>query len=157
MTPVTVLRADLDDPEHAAAIVDLLDGYARDPMGGEQPLPDEVKATLVAGLRETPAARIWLARDADAYVGIVVAFANYSTFAAKPRWNVHDVAVSAAARGKGVGRALLERVIADATDAGASAVSLEVRQDNAPARHLYASLGFGDDFAPMDFWVRKLG
>lgn len=156
MTPVTVLRADLDDPEHASAIVDLLDGYARDPMGGEQPLPDEVKATLVAGLRETPA-RVWLARDADAYVGIVVAFANYSTFAAKPRWNVHDVAVSAAARGKGVGRALLERVIADAADAGASAVSLEVRQDNAPARHLYASLGFGDDFAPMDFWVRKLG
>lgn len=157
MTPVTVLRADLDDPAHAAAIVDILDAYARDPMGGEQPLPDEVRAGLVPGLRQTPAARVWLAQDGDAFVGIVVAFANYSTFAAKPRWNVHDVAVTAAARGKGVGRAMLEQVIADAAAAGASAVSLEVREDNAPARHLYASLGFGDDFAPMDFWVRKLG
>lgn len=157
MTPVTVLRADLDDPAHAAAIVDTLDAYARDPMGGEQPLPDEVRAGLVPGLRQTPAARVWLAQDGDAFVGIVVAFANYSTFAAKPRWNVHDVAVTAAARGKGVGRAMLEQVIADAAAAGASAVSLEVREDNAPARHLYASLGFGDDFAPMDFWVRKLG
>lgn len=157
MASVTVLRADLDDPTHAAAIVSTLDAYARDPMGGEQPLSDEVRAALVPALRETPAARVWLARDGEAFVGIVVAFANLSTFAAKPRWNVHDVAVTPDARGRGVGRALLEQVIADATAAGASAVSLEVRADNAAARHLYASLGFGDDFAPMDFWVRKLG
>lgn len=157
MTAVNVVRADLDDPVHAAAIVDLLDAYARDPMGGEQPLSADVREGLVAGLRETPAARVWLARDDDAFLGIVVAFANFSTFAAKPRWNVHDVAVVPAARGRGVGRALLEQVLADATAAGATAVSLEVREDNAPARKLYASLGFGDDLAPMDFWVRKLG
>ena len=157
MASFSVLRADLSDPAHTAAIVDLLDGYARDPMGGEHPLPDEVKRDLPAALAATPSALVWLARDGDRFVGLVNAFANLSTFAAKPRWNVHDVAVAPQARGRGVGRALLERVLADAAEAGAVAVSLEVRHDNAAARHLYASLGFGDDFAPMDFWVRKVG
>lgn len=157
MPPVTVLRADYDDPQHAAAIVDLLDGYARDPMGGATPLAGEVKARLVDGLKASPVSMVWLAREGDQFIGVVTAFAGYSTFAAKPRWNVHDVAVDSAGRGRGVGRAMLERVIADAEEAGACAVSLEVRRDNAPARHLYASLGWGDDFSPMDFWVRKVG
>ncbi|MBJ7473086.1 MAG: GNAT family N-acetyltransferase [Solirubrobacteraceae bacterium] len=154
-SPVTILRADLVDQLHAAAIVDCLDAYARDPMGGAKPLSDEVKANVVAGLQGTPGAMVWLAQDGDAYVGVVVAFACYSTFAAKPRWNVHDVGVKPEARGKGVGRAMLETVLAEAEAEGCVAVSLEVRHDNAPARHLYASLGFGDDFAPMDFWVRR--
>ncbi len=157
MPPVTVLRADFDDPRHAAAIVEILDGYARDPMGGAHPLSDEVKASLVDGLKATPVAMVWLAQDGDDFIGVVTAFAGYSTFAAKPRWNIHDVAVNPSGRGKGVGRAMLERVLADAEQAGAVAVSLEVRHDNAPARHLYASLGFGDGFAPMDFWVRPIG
>ncbi len=156
MTLVTVLRANLDDPLHAEAIVDCLDAYARDPMGGEQPLSAQVRAGLVDGLKATPSSMVWLAQDGDAFVGLVVAFAGFSTFAAKPRWNVHDVGVKPEARGRGVGRAMLEMVIAEATQAGAVAVSLEVRHDNAPARHLYASLGFGDGFSPMDFWVRPI-
>src|ERR1700712_3193099 len=156
MPEITVLRADLSDPAHGDAIVACLDAYAAHPMGGSEPLPDDVRSTLVAGLRDTPASRVWLARDGDAYVGVVVAFAGYSTFAAKPRWNVHDVSVVDGQRGKGIGRALLETVIADATAAGCVAVTLEVRHDNAPARHLYTSLGFGDGFAPMAFWERRI-
>ncbi len=156
MPPVTVLRADFDDPQHAAAIVAILDGYAQDPMGGGHPLAGDVKARLVDGLKAAPGSMVWLAVDGGDYIGVVTAFVGYSTFAAKPRWNVHDVAVNAGGRGRGVGRAMLERVIADAEAAGASAVALEVRHDNAPARHLYASLGFGDGFSPMDFWVRPL-
>jgi ribosomal protein S18 acetylase RimI-like enzyme len=158
MPDITVFPADLTDAAHADGIVHCLDAYAIDPMGGSKPLTDHVRDTLVAGLRDTPAARVWLAQDDESqeFVGVVVAFVGYSTFAAKPRWNVHDVSVVPAIRGRGVGRKLLEAVIAAATEAGCSAVTLEVRHDNEPARHLYASLGFGDDFAPMAFWTRPI-
>ncbi len=35
-----VFRADYANPVHAAALVRLLDAYARDPMGGAHPLSD---------------------------------------------------------------------------------------------------------------------
>lgn len=156
MSDITVISADLDDPSHAEGIVSCLDAYSNDPMGSSKPLPDDVKAALVPGLKDTPASKVWLARDGERFVGLIVAFAGYSTFAAKPRWNVHDISVVPESRGQGVGRAMLSRVLDDARAAGCVAVTLEVRHDNAPARHLYSSLGFGDGFAPMAFWERKL-
>lgn len=55
---------------------------------------------------------------------------------------ITNVAVAAAARGKGLGRKLMERAIACAKARGAAAMTLEVRPSNAVARALYASLGF---------------
>lgn len=157
MPPFTVFQADLDDPRHAAGILACIESYAADPMGGSKALPQDVRERMVPGLRETPGARVWLAEEDGAFLGVVIAFAGYSTFAAKPRWNIHDVAVLPGARGRGVGRAMIEACLATAEEAGCSAVTLEVRHDNAPARHLYASLGFGDGFAPMAFWERPIG
>jgi len=67
-----------------------------------------------------------------------------------------DVYVDAAHRGHGLGRRLMEAVLERARAAGCSAVSLEVRTDNAIARRLYQSLGFGAGFAELEFWVRPL-
>jgi ribosomal-protein-alanine N-acetyltransferase len=55
---------------------------------------------------------------------------------------IADVAVAPAARRRGVARALLDRVAADARDAGVGALYLEVRESNSAARALYGSLGF---------------
>lgn len=154
---VRVELADLAEPADAAATVACLASYALDPMGGGHALSHEVRERIVPGLRATPGARVWLARSGAQPLGVCVVLAGFSTFAAQPRWNVHDLAVVPEARGLGLGRRLLQAVIAAAEAEGCSAVSLEVREDNAPARHLYASLGFGDGDAPMDFWVRPLG
>ena len=35
---ITIRQADYSDPADAAALVDMLDAYARDPMGGGKPL-----------------------------------------------------------------------------------------------------------------------
>lgn len=56
--------------------------------------------------------------------------------------DVQTVAVAPGAQGRGVGRALLDALVAEAGRRGAPAVLLEVRADNAPARALYASSGF---------------
>ncbi len=57
---------------------------------------------------------------------------------------ITNIAVSQGARRKGLGKALLSRIIAYAKDQGLSFVSLEVRESNAPAISLYE----GFDFKP---------
>jgi ribosomal protein S18 acetylase RimI-like enzyme len=56
---------------------------------------------------------------------------------------VEGVATDAGFRGQGLARKTLHSLIAWAKDAGAQAACLQVQIDNAPARALYASLGFG--------------
>ncbi len=53
-----------------------------------------------------------------------------------------SIGVVPVARGAGVGRALLDAAIADAASAGAAVMFLEVGEDNAPARAMYAAAGF---------------
>jgi ribosomal-protein-alanine N-acetyltransferase len=53
-----------------------------------------------------------------------------------------DLVVHPDARRRGYGRALLERVIADAREAGGRVVLLEVRASNTVALRLYRSAGF---------------
>jgi ribosomal-protein-alanine N-acetyltransferase len=55
---------------------------------------------------------------------------------------VQNIAVRRSAQRQGVGRALLEALLAEAEQAGANAVLLEVAADNAPAQKLYAAYGF---------------
>jgi [ribosomal protein S18]-alanine N-acetyltransferase len=55
---------------------------------------------------------------------------------------VQNLAVRRSAQRQGVGRALLEALLAEASRAGATAVLLEVAVDNAPAQKLYAAYGF---------------
>jgi ribosomal-protein-alanine N-acetyltransferase len=54
------------------------------------------------------------------------------------------IGVQPQARGSGAGRRLLAAALAAARSEGAEAVFLEVAEDNAPARRLYAGAGFGE-------------
>lgn len=142
--PVTVRRADLADAADAAAVTKLIDAYARDPHGSGAPLPEDVREQLVPGLAAHPMSRVWLAFDGGEPAGVCVAFVGFSTFRARPVLNIHDLAVLGAHRGRGIGRALLAAVEGYARDQGCSNLTLEVLEDNTPARALYASFGFLD-------------
>jgi ribosomal-protein-alanine acetyltransferase len=56
--------------------------------------------------------------------------------------DIQTIAVAEPSRGRGLGRRLMEALLAEAERRGAVEVFLEVRADNAPAQHLYTSLGF---------------
>jgi ribosomal-protein-alanine N-acetyltransferase len=56
--------------------------------------------------------------------------------------DVQTVAVAPAAQGLGLGRILLEALIGQARERGATSLLLEVRADNAPAIGLYSKRGF---------------
>ena len=153
---ISVIEADLANPMHQVGIVECIDAYARDEMGGGRPLSDELKGAMIAGLEQASSRLIWLAVSGSQIVGVAVCFRGFSTFSAKPRVNVHDLSVVPEFRGKGIGRLLLERVVTEAKARGSSGVTLEVRKDNEPARHLYRSVGFSDWMFPLEFWEKKL-
>lgn len=55
---------------------------------------------------------------------------------------IADLAVAPTARRRGIGGALLDRVLATAMESGVRALYLEVRESNLAARALYQSRGF---------------
>lgn len=139
----------------------MLDAYAQDPMGGGKPMAEDVKARLIPGLRAHPATYVFLAYRNDPRadgepVGIANSFLGFSTFAARPLLNIHDLAVIPKARRLGVGRKLLDAVAEKAKSLDCCAVTLEVRDDNPAARKLYADYGFHDNGTPHRFWKLKL-
>jgi ribosomal-protein-alanine N-acetyltransferase len=61
---------------------------------------------------------------------------------AGPEAEIADLAVSPDARRRGIGRALIDRLLADLAAMGVESVFLEVRESNHAARALYASRAF---------------
>jgi [ribosomal protein S18]-alanine N-acetyltransferase len=59
-----------------------------------------------------------------------------------PEYHVLNVAVHPAARRTGLGRRMMDRVLAEARKDHADFVALEVRKSNVAAKGLYTSLGF---------------
>ena len=137
-----ILAADYADTAHAAALVTLLDAYARDPAGGGEPLSAHCRATVVRELGARPQAFSVLAFDADLPVGLVNCFEGFSTFASRPLVNVHDVVVLASHRGQGVAERMLALVEQLARVRGACKLTLEVLQGNQKALRLYERIGF---------------
>ena len=81
---------------------------------------------------------------------------GFSTFTGKPLINIHDLTVTAVCRGRGIGRLLLKAVEAKARELGCGKVTLEVREDNAPARQFYQRFGFRDgEGGPATFFLVK--
>jgi GNAT superfamily N-acetyltransferase len=143
-----IIEADLADPQHQREIVRLIDHYARDLMGGGRALPDDVRERMMEGLRVHPTSMVLLAVEGAQAIGVAVCFKGYSTFAARPLINIHDLAVEEGHRGRGVGRRLLEAVEARARSMGCCKITLEVLGVNDRARKLYESFGFaGADHA----------
>ncbi|MEZ5997431.1 MAG: GNAT family N-acetyltransferase [Hyphomonas sp.] len=140
--PVTIVPADLAEPLHAAAVVDLLDAYARDPMGGGRPLSDHARRNLPHELDARDNAVVLLAFEDTLPVGVLVAFEGFSTFACKPLLNVHDISVHPDHRGKGIARALLDAAEAEARKRGSCKLTLEVLSGNKRARAVYEAAGY---------------
>jgi ribosomal protein S18 acetylase RimI-like enzyme len=159
--PIQVRSADLADAHDAAAVLALLDAYASDPRGGGQPLPDQVRARLRRGLHALPTWRVWLACDDVRPVGVCVGCLGFCTFMGLPLLNIHDLAVLPDQRGKGAGHALLGAAQAAAQAAGCCKLTLEVQEDNTPARRLYQRFGFRDvtygNSGPTRFLGKILG
>lgn len=145
----------MSNPRDAQGVLDVLNSYAADPMGGGEPLPSGVLRRLPSMLQEAPTALVLLAFADERPVGVAVCFFGLSTFRARLLLNIHDLAVLPSHRGMGIGRALLEAAEGHARRQGCCRLTLEVRDDNARAKTLYRSFGF-DDGVPTRFLTKAL-
>lgn len=137
-----IVRVRYDDPAHAAALLTLLDLYARDPAGGGTPLSAFARDNLISALAARPFVFSVLAFDGASPVGLVNAIEGFSTFACRPLVNVHDVVVVPSHRGCGIAARMFSEVEAIAAERDACKLTLEVLDGNASARALYQRLGF---------------
>lgn len=156
-----IVKADLSLPHHAAALLQLMDAYAHDPMGGSKGLSDFVKANLPAELAKRESAHVILAFVDAQPAGLLICFEGFSTFACKPLLNIHDVMVALPYRGRGLSKLLLQKAEEIALGLGCCKLTLEVLEGNQIARSAYEAFGFsGYELNPQMgkalFWEKKL-
>ncbi len=88
-------------------------------------------------LRSTSAC-VWVAAQGDTCVGNLVLLLRRGSRVAR----IYSLVVAPQARGQGIAQSLVERAEHEARNRGCDRVRLEVREDNAAARALYARLGY---------------
>lgn len=82
---------------------------------------------------------IWVATDGDAVIG--AAMAGYDGV----RGWLYHIAVDPGRRREGIGKALVQRALAELDAIGCPKVNLQVRHSNPEVAHFYESLGFTED------------
>lgn len=135
-------RVELGNAGHRAALLDLLEEYARTPEGGGTPLDPIAKAQLCELLASRTHYVGWIAFEAGTPIGLINCFEGLSTFRARPLLNVHDIVVSERWRRRGVGRALLATAEAHAREHRHCKLTLEVLEGNVGAAAAYRASGF---------------
>jgi len=148
--------ADYAKPEDAAKVVDLLDAYARDPLGGGEPLSTFTRDNLAQALSEVPGAFSIIGELDGTPVALANCFQGFSTFSCQPLINIHDLAVVSDVRGQGISQGLLAYIEAHARQNRCCKVTLEVLSRNEPALAAYTKFGFepyqmGDEYGTAMF------
>jgi ribosomal protein S18 acetylase RimI-like enzyme len=131
--PVRVEAALTADPEllHAMArLVPQLSSTAPPPTAYE-----------LEGIIESPATTLFIARGEDDQIIGALTLAVFRTPTGVRAW-IEDVVVESAARGGGIGSALVHEAVALARRAEARTVDLTSRPHRADANRLYQRLGF---------------
>jgi GNAT superfamily N-acetyltransferase len=98
---------------------------------------------------ERPVGEVLIAYDGERPVGFALFFPSYSTFLGKPGLYLEDLFVRPVARGRGVGRLLLERLAHITCDRGWGRLEWRVLDWNASAIGFYRKIGA----APLEDWT----
>lgn len=139
---IVTVTADLRSSDHCRDIVRLLDGYARDIMGGTEPLSEYTKKNLTAELAKRESCIVFLTYVEQEAAALAICFEGFSTFACRPILNIHDIMVDQKFRGRGLSVGLLEKAESVAKERGCCKMTLEVLEGNHRASKIYRRFGF---------------
>ncbi|NKB70342.1 MAG: GNAT family N-acetyltransferase [Candidatus Latescibacteria bacterium] len=137
-----IIQADLNDPDQRQAVLAMVRSFSQAVTGED--LPAEKQDKLINGLKEHPAALVFIAFGGEDPIGLSVCFLGFSTFMARPLINIHDFYVEAAYRGRGIGRSMLQFIEGKALALDCCKLTLEVETNNQVALGLYHSFGFAE-------------
>ena len=158
---IEIIQVDYHNPEHAHHMIELLDCYATDPMGGGVALSDFTAQNLVPALSRRSDAFSLLAYVDGQPAGLTNCFEGFSTFACRPLINIHDVVVANEYRRMGVSRKMFDHVEKMADQRGCCKLTLEVLEGNSIAQTAYEKYGFqqyhlDDKNGAAMFWEKAL-
>lgn len=88
---------------------------------------------------------IFLAYDKNIAVGIAQLYANFTTLGLGKIWSLNDLFVAENVRSQGIGRLLIDSVMAFSKKDGAVRVDIKTEKTNIPAKALYEKYGFKKD------------
>lgn len=159
--PIKIVQANYNDPQQGRHIIEMLDCYANDPMGGNEALPDFVAQNLVYELSNRKNAISILAYVEGQPAGLLNCFEGFSTFSCKPLINIHDLIVATEFRGMGLSTKMLQMVEEIAIERDCCKLTLEVLEKNYIAINSYRKFGFHHyELDPVmgkaEFWHKKL-
>lgn len=108
-----IVKVDYTNTQQSTDLCNLLNSYAMDPKGGGEPIDSSILSSLPSQLQKFGHATSFIVYiDTDDGRQQPAALANcilsFSTFAAKPILNIHDVFVDVDFRGRGLSQALLK-------------------------------------------------
>lgn len=161
LSEVSIRIADFSLAKDARALVQLMQEYAQDPMGGGTPIAESILAGLPQKLKAYQGAFSVIAWQGDTPIGLTNCFETLSTFKASPLINIHDVVVSRQSRGLGVTPKMLAMVEKVAAERGCCKLTLEVLEGNQRAQKVYLEFGFAgyeldEKFGKAQFWEKPL-
>jgi GNAT superfamily N-acetyltransferase len=140
-------------PEDATTAAPLFDAYRR--FYGMAPDVDAARAFLAERLARGESV-VLLACAPEEPIGFAQLYPSFSSIALGAVMVLNDLFVAPGSRRAGVARQLVEAAASHAARAGAIRLELATQHTNAPARRLYASLGFVADteFAHLSLALR---
>jgi GNAT superfamily N-acetyltransferase len=127
------------------ALIRELAAYEREPSSAIA-TDDDLRTALFG---DAPAVFCHVAEADGEVVGLALWFRNFSTWLGQHGLYLEDLFVRPAYRGRGLGKALLETLVALARERGYRRVEWVVLDWNEPAQAFYRSLGA----APLDDWT----
>ncbi|MCU1772635.1 GNAT family N-acetyltransferase [Pseudomonas sp. 13B_3.2_Bac1] len=137
---IKILRATAADLEAVAKLFDAYRGFYQQPSNLAQ------SRAFIAERMAGNESAIFLAQDENAEaLGFVQLYPTFSSIDAHRTWLLSDLFTAPAARGRGVGRLLMNTARDFALQTGAKGLVLETATDNFTAQGLYESLGYVRD------------
>ncbi|PTT28096.1 GNAT family N-acetyltransferase [Pseudomonas sp. HMWF021] len=137
---IEVIRATTAQLEAVAKLFDAYRGFYQQPSNFEQ------SRAFIAERMVGNESAIFLAQDENAEaLGFVQLYPTFSSIDAHRTWLLSDLFTAPAARGRGIGRLLMNMARDFALQTGAKGLVLETATDNFTAQGLYESLGYVRD------------
>jgi GNAT superfamily N-acetyltransferase len=138
----TVWLAELHE---APTVAGLLVAF-RNHNGGDWPSENAFLASVERILERGEGEYLLAATDRDSPAsGVCQLRYRFSVWVAAEDCWLEDLFVAEAARGRGVGRALVKAALDRAGERGARRIELDTKEENVRARGLYESLGFSNE------------